>query len=76
MRFFRGVAGKLNRLYGSRYMQPISELSNGDILSALSHVPCRILTPTLEALSNMRNPYPAERLWYEREKKIHKSWEW
>ena len=49
-------------------MQPISELSNGDIVSALSSLPSGILTPTIEALSNMRNLDPAERLRYERKK--------
>ena len=51
-------------------MQPISELSNGSIMGALTSVPSGILTPTLEALSNMRNPDPAERLRYERRKRF------
>ena len=55
-------------------MEPISELSNGDVMSALSSVPSGILTPTLEALSNTRNLDPAERLRYERKNKICKSW--
>ena len=50
-------------------MQLISELSNDDIRSALSSVPSGIITPTLEALSNMRNPDLAERLQDERRKK-------
>ena len=53
---------------GSGHMQPISELSNGDIVSTLSSLPSGILTPTVEALSNMRNLDPAERLRYERKK--------
>ena len=62
---------------GSRYLQPISDLSDGDSTSALSSAPSGMLTPTLEALSNMesmRTPDAAERLLYERKKKIRKSW--
>ena len=62
---------------GTGYLQPISELSDGDTTSALSSAPSRMLTPTLEELSNMesmRNLDPAERLLYERKKKIRKSW--
>ena len=58
---------------GSGYLQPISDLSDGDSTSALSSAPSGILTPTLEALSkmkSMRSPDPAERLLYERKKKI------
>ena len=51
-------------------MQPISELSNGGIMDALSSVPRGILTPTLEVLSNMRDPDPAERLRYEGKKRF------
>ena len=39
----------------SRYLQPISDLSDGDSTSALSSAPSRILTPTLEALSKMES---------------------
>ena len=62
---------------GTAYLQPISELSDGDSTSALSSAPSGMLTPTLEELSNMesmRNPDPAERLLYERKKNIRKSW--
>ena len=61
----------------SGYLQPISELSDADSTSALSSAPSGILTPSLEALSNMEsmgNPDPAVRLLYERKKKIRKSW--
>ena len=51
-------------------MQPISEFSNGNIMSALSSLPSGILTPTIEALSNMRKLNPAERLRYERKKRF------
>ncbi|PUU83593.1 hypothetical protein B9Z19DRAFT_1118946 [Tuber borchii] len=62
---------------GTGYLQPISELSDGDSASALSSALSGMLTPTLEALSNMEsmtNPDPAESLLYERKKKIRKSW--
>jgi len=61
----------------SGYLQPISELSDGDSTSALSSAPSGILTPTLDALSNMEsmgNPDPTMRLLYEKKKKIRKSW--
>ena len=54
----------------SKYMQPISKLSNGGIMGVLSSAPSEILAPTLEALSNMRSPNPAERLRYERKKRF------
>ena len=58
---------------GSGYLQPISDLSDGDSTSALSSAPSGILTQTLEALSkmeSMRSPDLAGRLLYERKKKI------
>ena len=60
----------------SGYLQPTLDLSDGDSTSPLSNAPSGILTPTVEALSNMesmRSPDPAEWLLYERKKKIHKS---
>ena len=61
MWYFPGeFPGNPNDPLGSGCMQLISELSNDDIRSALSSVPSGILTPTLEALSNMRNPDLAE----------------
>ena len=60
-------------LLGSGHLQPISDLSDGDSTSALSSAPRGILTPTLEALSemeSMRSPDPVEHLLYERKKKI------
>ncbi|KAG0138684.1 hypothetical protein HOY82DRAFT_534455 [Tuber indicum] len=70
------VADSVDHL-GSGYLHPISELSDGDSTSAHYSAPSGMLTPTLEALSNMgsiRNPDPAERLLYERKKKIRKLW--
>jgi len=40
---------------GSGYLQPLSDLSDGDSTSALSSIPSGIPTPTLEVLSNMEN---------------------
>ena len=60
-------------LLGSGYLHPISDLSDGDSTSALSSASSGILTPTLEALSkmeSMRSLDTAERLLYERKKKI------
>ena len=61
----------------SGYLQPIAQLSIGESTSALSYAPSGMLTPTMEELSIMesiRNSDPAERLFYERKKKIRKSW--
>jgi len=71
------LPGQSMESLGTGYLQPISELSDGDSASARSSAPSGMLTPTLEAPSNMegmRNPNPAERLLYERKKKIRKSW--
>ena len=70
------LPGQSMESLGKGYLQPISELSDGDSVSALSKAPSGMLAPTLEALSNMesmRNPGHAERLFYERKKKIRKS---
>ena len=69
--FPKEVPGKSIDSLRSGYLQPISELSNGDSFSALSSIPSEILAPTFEALSNMesmRHPNSAERLWYKRKK--------
>jgi len=71
------LPGQSMESLGTGYLQLISELSDGDSAIALFSAPSGMLTPTLEALSNMesmRNPDPAERLLYERKKKIRKSW--
>ena len=69
------LPGQSMESLGKGYLQPISEISDGDSVSALPKALSGMLTPTLEALSNMesmRNPNPAERILYERKKKIRK----
>jgi len=69
------LPGNSTDLLGSGYLQAISDLSDGDCMSSLSSAPSGILTPTLEALSNMesmRSPAPAEQLLYGGGKKIRK----
>lgn len=75
---FRGeLQGNSINSLGSGYLHPILDLSDSESTSALSSTTSGILTPTLEALSNMesiRSPDPAEWLLYERKKEICKSW--